>query len=186
MIQIVKSYEIKGVPREHLVDCLMAHKKDTLLEIANNHSVSVKKSHTKKVIVAELSKQIIDQFDQAYLLLKDDEKNKLQMLAKKGNAENLSIQETTQLNLQAKGYVYFFAENQHINLVVPVEIAGKVTQQFVQPIKEEEWSVAHWFLKTKEAVESIYTQCSVSHLTKAWNKHAAKKLTNDEAEQFFN
>lgn len=185
MIQIVKSYEIKGVPREHLVDCLMAHKKDTLLEIANNHSVSVKKSHTKKIIAAELSKQIIDQFDEAYLLLKEDEKNGLRMLAKKGNAENFSIQEMTQLNLQAKGYVYFFAENQHINLVMPVEIAEKVTQQFVQPI-EEEWSIAHWFLKTKEAVESIYTQCSVSHLTTAWNKHAAQKLTNDEAEQFFN
>lgn len=186
MIQIVKSYEIKGVTREHLVDCLMAHKKDTLLEIANNHSISVKKSHTKKIIAAELSKQIIYQFDEAYLLLKDDEKNGLRMLTKKDNVENPFIKEMTQLNLQSKGYVYFFAENQHINLVVPIEIAEKVTQQFVQPIKEEELSIAHWFLKTKEAVESIYTQCSVSHLTKAWNKHAAQKLTSDEAEQFFN
>ena len=185
MIQIVKPYEIKASPREYLVDCLMAHKKETLLEIANNQSVSVKTSHTKTIIVAELAKRIIHEFDNAYPLLKDDEKNGLWAMTEKDSVKNESIHESTKFNLHSKGYAYFFVKNQHMKSVIPVEIADKLAQQRVQISKETDTSSAEWFVKTREAVESIYAQCSLSHLTETWNQHASIPLTMDEAENFF-
>lgn len=186
MIQIIKPYEIKSSPREYLADCLMAHKKETLLELANNQSVSVKKSHTKKVIVTELAKQIIHKFDDAYPLLTDEEKNGLRTMTEKDAVNNQSIDETTKVNLHSKGYAYFFVENQHTKSVIPVEIAKKLDRQFVQTSKKEDTSTEEWFLKTREAVESIYVHCSLSHLIETWNEHASKPLTMDDAEQFFN
>ncbi|WP_034549598.1 hypothetical protein [Carnobacterium funditum] len=44
--------------------------------------------------------------------------------------------------------------------------------------------VEYWFLINQQAVERMYDYCQVSHLTTAWNRHAAKPITNEEAEQF--
>ncbi|SEL27481.1 hypothetical protein SAMN04488700_1532 [Carnobacterium iners] len=185
MIQLVQSYAIKDAPRQHLVDCLLAHKKTTLLEIAKKQSIIVKKRHTKQVIAIDLAKHIIHRFDEDYLLLEEDEKKELADRVKKSEATNYSDQEASPLSLQLKGYLYFFIENQQIKSVVPLELTEKLVNIDSTVINVTELKTASWFSKNKKAVEKIYATCSLIHLVTVWNNHSKKPLTTEEARHFF-
>lgn len=189
LIQIVKQYAIKGATKQYLEDCLIAYKKDTLLEIAKTHSISVKKSQTKAIIAARLAESILHQFDEDYTHLSEDDKSEIVTVVNKMKSENRT--DTTdrteaQLNLILKGYVYFFAENQTVKTIVPLELAEKIATLSEDGISESDPSMVEWFLKTKMAIENIYAYCSLSHLVNTWNKHAAKRVTIKEIEPFFN
>jgi hypothetical protein len=183
---LIQLATIKGTPKRYLMDCLMAHKKESLLEIAQNQMVAVKKSHTKKVIATQVAKHILYQFDEGDSFLEEDEKNGLLTRLKVGQLEKSPLQEAIQLKLASKGYTFDFVENQHIQTIVPVEIAQKLRYLSNQLDEEIETPTALWFLKTQQAIESIYHHSSLSDLTTAWNNHALNPLTSEEVEQFFN
>lgn len=189
LIQIVKQYAIKGAAKQYLEDCLIAYKKDTLLEIAKTHSISVKKSQTKIVMVARLAENILHQFDEDYNHLSEDDRRELITVVNKMKSENrtgITDRTEAQLNLILKGYVYFFAENQTVKLIVPLELAEKIATLSEEGISESDPSMVEWFLKTKISIENIYAYCSLSHLVNTWNKYAAKRVTIKEIEPFFN
>ena len=159
-----------------------------LLEIAKNQTVAVKKSHTKKVIATEVAKHILHQFDGEHSFLEEAEKNEWLTSLKANQSEKnpLPIKEEIQLKLALKGYTFNFIENQHIQTIVPIEIAEKLGYSSNRFDEETVTHKALWFLKTHQAIENIYHHCSLSDLTTAWNNHAVNPVTSKEVEQFFN
>lgn len=179
MFSTVENYLIKGTPKEQLMDCLTAYKKENLLTLAENQLMPIKKSHTKSKIATALAEQLRHNFKITVDQLTETERHILTAYASGNLPEELTEpQQAAQATLVAIGYVYLFKENQQITPIVPKELAEQLLEN------ESEKDTDNWFLTTKTTVKTIYGRCELSHLVTAWNQHASQPITMSEAAKF--
>lgn len=176
MDQTIEMPIIKGMPKESLVDCLRSYKKETLMTIAEQHTIPVKKSQTKIKLAETIAVQLPEQFVKDYQAFGTEERDVLSTHAAGKSVTETASDLANQKKLVEAGYLFLFLDQGQFYPTLPQELAVKLSESFSDiPVSEE--SPSDWFTTTKTAVENIYGYCSLEHLLTAWNTHATQTVT---------
>ena len=144
---------IKSSPKESLKDCLIGLKKEQLMGIAKQHTIQLKKSLTKSIMIEELIPVIKKTF-----IEKDSQQfNQLNATNTISSLTELSSDEEKAVH---KGYLYLLQQKDSIKLVLPKELT--IERQVILPVGS--------FEKSKENFKRIFGYINIEFLNTIWKR----------------
>lgn len=178
-----------------LLDLLKGHKKAELLELAETHAVSVRKSWNKTKISELLTEKITEQAETIYHPVLFDVLTRLPDLETMVYRVSDLNDITGFLPLIHKGFFFVSRDGDSILLLIPEEILFSVKDRLDLKSEAEEKASAvstasadkndkkaELLNSWKETTRAIYGIVSVSHLQTIWNRYFDEPITKEEVE----
>lgn len=167
---------IKGSAKETLNDNLTSYKKDTLLQLADQHQVDVKKSYTKAKIVDLLIPEINEHFFNEWVQLTLSEKEYFMQMQNAEEAEFSQLKEWVE-----KGYLFLYLDQGQLKVKIPTEWVKELSLATSEPSSVTDDFSA--FYRNAATFKRIFGYINVHYLVTVWNRYYETQLEIEEASQ---
>ncbi|WP_368646097.1 hypothetical protein AB4027_04195 [Alkalibacterium putridalgicola] len=182
-----------------LIDLLKGHKKTDLLELADTHSVSVRKSWNKTKTAAILTEKITELAETIYHPVLEDVLLRLPDL----ETNAYRIKDLSEIEgfipLIEKGFFFVTRDGDSILLLIPEEVLFSVKDRMdlsaettailneeTGESSSEKTRQAELLKSWRDKAMTIYGTVSMEHLQKTWNHYFDEPVTLEEIKKLLN